>query len=218
MKFLTRFQRLERSRARDGAPRPSTGDRFQAIEPTAPLPDVQPAGLERFAPPVEAPLELRPRSDAQPFVRCPVCKVDSPLGSRRCPCGAALDTLEAVAFNTALWDAHRAELAGHEAERKRTREEELEAARKLQQQQRALGEALAREVAAREGIAWSGVPSRFAGALLLLGLLAVVLLPRGPFARGLFAFFLGAVCVRAVVAWARSRSVSDPGDQTTVDR
>ncbi|HUM09437.1 MAG TPA: hypothetical protein VLT82_00640 [Myxococcaceae bacterium] len=219
MKFLTRFQRLERSRTTSGASRPATGDRFQAIEPSAPLPEVHPAGLERFAPPVEAPLELLPRSDAQPFVRCPACGVDSPLGSRRCGCGTALDTLEAVAFNTALWDAHREELARHEAEHRRTRQQELEAARRLQQERQALGEEIARQVAAREGLARSGLPSRFAGAVLLLGLLALVLLPRGPLARGLFAFLLGAVCVRAVVAWARVRRVEDdPGDQSSVHR
>jgi len=218
MKFLTRFQRLERSRPRTSAPRPETGDRFQAIEPPAPMPDIHAGRLQRFAPPVEAPLELLPRSEAQPFVRCPVCRVDSPLGSRRCPCGTALDTLEAVAFNTALWDAHREEIGRHEADRQRTREEELEAARRLQQERRALGESLAREIAAREGRGPSGIPSRTAVALLVLGVLALVLLPRGPLARGLFAFLLGAVCLRAVVAWARSRRVrDDPGDHSTVD-
>jgi hypothetical protein len=219
VKFLTRFQRLERSRAGNPSPRPATGDRFQAIEPSAPLPEVRPGGLDRFAPPVEAPLELASRSDAQPFVRCPVCGVDSSLGSRRCPCGTPLDTLETVAFNTALWDAHREELARHEADNLRARGEELEAARRLQQERQALGVAIAREVAEREGGARAGVSSRFAGALLVLGLLALVLLPRGPVARGLFAFLLGAVCVRAVVVWARSRRVEDdPRDHSTVDR
>ncbi len=219
VRFLARFQRLERSRTTSGASRPATEDRFQAIEPTAPLPEIHPGGLERFAPPVEPPLELAPRSDAQPFVRCPVCHVDSPLGARRCPCGTALDTLEAVAFNTALWDRHRDELARQESEKQRTRQEELEAARRLQQERQALGEDIAQEIAAREGMARSGVPSLFAAALILLGLLALVLLPRGPLARGVFAFLLGAVCVRAVVAWARSRRVDDdPGDHSTVDR
>jgi Flp pilus assembly protein TadB len=124
-----------------------------------------------------------------------------------------------VAFNTALWDAHREELARHQADLQRTRQEELEAARRLQQERQALGEAIAREVAAREGMARSRAPLRFAAELLVLGVLALVLLPLGPLARGLFFLLLGAVCVRAVVAWARSRPVEDdPEDQSSVDR
>ena len=204
MKFLARFQRLERSRRSGEAAGSTTGERFRAIEPVTPLPEVHGNDLGRFAPPVDPPLELQPRTDAQPFVRCPTCGADSPLGTRRCVCGAALDTLQVVAFNTALWDRHR---------------EELEDARRLQAERQALGEAIAREVAEREGMVRSGGVSRAAGAVLLLGFLALVLLPRGPLARGVFAFLLGAVCVRAVVAWARSRSVeTDPGGGSTVDR
>jgi len=43
------------------------------------------------------------------------------------------------------------------------------------------------------------------GVVLLLGVLALVLLPRGPLARGVFALLLGALSVRVVVGWARAR-------------
>ena len=205
MKFLSRFQRLERARRAEEPARHTTAERFRVIEPLAAIPDPHGGDLARFAPPLERPLELQPQSDAQPFVRCPSCGVDSPLGARRCTCGTALDTLEAVAFNTALWDRHRDEVARHEAEQTRSRAEQLEDARGRQEENRALGEALAREIAEREGVTPAARVSRAAGAVLLLGVLALVLLPRGPLARGIFVLLLGAVCVRAVVGWARTR-------------
>ena len=205
MKFLSRFQRLERARRAEEPARHTTAERFRVIEPLAAIPDPHGGDLARFAPPLERPLELQPQSDAQPFVRCPSCGVDSPLGARRCTCGTALDTLEAVAFNTALWDRHRDEVARHEAEQTRSRAEQLEDARGRQEENRALGEALAREIAEREEVTSAARVSRAAGAVLLLGVLALVLLPRGPLARGIFILLLGAVCVRAVVGWARAR-------------
>ena len=205
MKFLSRFQRLERARRAEEPARHTTAERFRVIEPLAAIPDPHGGDLARFAPPLERPLELQPQSDAQPFVRCPSCGVDSPLGARRCTCGTALDTLEAVAFNTALWDRHRDEVARHEAEQTRSRAEQLEDARRRQEEKRALGEALAREIAEREEVTSAARVSRAAGAVLLLGVLALVLLPRGPLARGIFVLLLGAVCVRAVVGWARAR-------------
>jgi hypothetical protein len=205
VKFLSRFQRLERARRAEEPARHTTAERFRVIEPLAAIPDPHGGDLARFAPPLERPLELQPQSDAQPFVRCPSCGVDSPLGARRCTCGTALDTLEAVAFNTALWDRHRDEVARHEAEQTRSRAEQLEDARRRQEEKRALGEALAREIAEREEVTSAARVSRAAGAVLLLGVLALVLLPRGPLARGIFVLLLGAVCVRAVVGWARAR-------------
>jgi len=205
VKFLSRFQRLERARRAEEPARHTTAERFRVIEPLAAIPDPHGGDLARFAPPLERPLELQPQSDAQPFVRCPSCGVDSPLGARRCTCGTALDTLEAVAFNTALWDRHRDEVARHEAEQTRSRAEQLEDARGRQEENRALGEALAREIAEREEVTSAARVSRAAGAVLLLGVLALVLLPRGPLARGIFVLLLGAVCVRAVVGWARAR-------------
>ncbi|MGZ6080937.1 MAG: hypothetical protein ACXWK4_08995 [Myxococcaceae bacterium] len=205
MKFLSRFQRLERARAEPGPARSAT-ERFEALEPAAPLPDAQSAPLDRFAPPVIPPLELQPRSEAQPFVRCPACGVDSALGMRRCRCGAALDTVEAVSFNAKLWDRHRAERARLETEQQELRGAQLEAARSLQQERQALGEEIAREVAARERGSAAGGVTTVAWALMVVGLLALVVLPHGPFARILLAVLLGAVAVRAVVAWARARS------------
>lgn len=207
MKFLSRFQRLERPRRGEEPARHSTAERFRVIEPPASIPESHGGDLARFAPPVERPVELQPPSDAQPFVRCPSCGVDSPLGARRCGCGTALDTLEAVAFNTALWDRHREEVARHEAEQTRSRAEQLEDARRRQEENRALGEALAREIAEREGVTPAARLARGVGAVLLLGVLALLLIPRGPLARGVFALVLGAVCVRAVVVWVRSRGL-----------
>jgi hypothetical protein len=219
VKFLSRFHRLERSRRAEEPARQTTGERFRAIEPLAPLPAPHAGDLARFAPPAEPPLQLQARADAQPFVRCPSCGVDSPLGARRCACGTGLDTLEAVAFNTALWDRHREEVARHEAERTRTRNEDLADARREQDERRALGEALAREIAEREGLPRHRLPSLTAVALCVLAVLALVLLPLGPLARGVFAFLVGAFCVRLVMARVRARpGETDPGGGSSVDR
>ena len=220
MRFLPRFQRLERSRREPGAARSATGERFGAIEPAAPAPRRSiPASWSGSRLRSSRRSSSRRSSDAQPFVRCPACGVDSAPGARRCQCGTALDTLEAVAFNAELWDRHRSEQAVHETLHQRAREADLEAASRLQQERRALGEAIAREIAARERAAGSGVSARFAGALLLLGFSALVLLPRGPLARLVFAVLLGTVAVRAVVVWARSRPAKpDPEDPSSADR
>lgn len=212
MRFLTRFQRLERARAGPGPARSATGDRFEALEPAAPLPETPSAPLDRFVPPASAPLELQPRSEAQPFVRCVTCGADSAVGTRRCQCGAALDTIEVVSFNAELWDRHRAEQLRLDADQERLRSAQLAEARMREEERRALGEAIAREIATRER--GTAPVSTLAGALLLLGFLALVLLPRGPLARLVFAVLLGAVAVRGVVAWARSRN--DLSDDPTV--
>jgi hypothetical protein len=211
VKFLERFQRLERSRQGRGPARSATGEqRFEAIEPLAPLPETHRAAVERFAPPVEAPLQLQPHSDAQPFVRCPACGVDSAVGTRRCQCGKLLDTLDVVAFNTQLWDRHRAEQVDHESVHYRTREADLESAAELQRERQALGESIAREIAARERGWQLGASATATTALVCLVFLGLVLLPRGPVARFLVAVALGALAVRAVVAWVRSRPPADP--------
>ena len=216
MKFLSRFQRLERARAEPGRARSAT-ERFEALEPAAPLPEVQSAPLDRFAPPVVPPLELQPRSDAQPFVRCPACGVDSALGVRRCRCGAALDTVEVVSFNAELWDRHRAERARLETEQQELRGAQLEAARSLVQERQALGEEIAREVAARERGSTTGGATTVAWALMVVGILALVLLPHGPLARIVLAVLFGAVAVRVVVGWARARArLARPRDESTV--
>lgn len=218
MKFLSRFQRLERSRRAGRPARSTTGERFRAIEPLAPLPESRGGDLARFAPPAEPTVQLQPHSDAQPFVRCPACGVDSALGARRCACGTALDTLEAVAFNTALWDRHRQEVAAHEAERARVRGQDLVDAQRLQKERRALGEALAREIAEREGMPRHRSVSR-AAMLIVVAVLGLVLLPRSPLARGVFAFLVGALCVRLLMGRVRGRPGEiDPGGGSSVDR
>jgi hypothetical protein len=222
VKFLARFQRLERSRRSGEGTSRTTGERFRAIEPATAIPEtpeVGPGDLARFGPPAEAPLELQPPSDAQPFVRCPACGVDSRLGTRRCTCGTALDTLEAVAFNTALWDRHREERARHEAEQQRTRADELEEVRRLQQDRRALGESIAREIADREGLGAGRRLSRGLTAGVLAACGALLLLQLGAVGRGVLAFLLGAAIVGALVRWVRrSPGRIDPGGGSSVDR
>jgi hypothetical protein len=219
VKFLSRFQRLERSRRAGEPARQTTGERFRAIEPLAPLPESRSSDLARFAPPAEPEIQLQPHSDAQPFVRCPACGVDSPLGARRCACGTALDTLEAVAFNTALWDRHREEVRAHEDERARARDQDLVDARQFQEERRVLGEALAREIAEREGMPRHRVLSRAAAAFVVVAVLGLLLLPRGPLARGVFAFAVGALCVRLLLGRVRGRpGETEPGGGSTVDR
>jgi hypothetical protein len=206
VKFLSRFQRLERSRRPEEPASHSNAERFRVIEPMASIPDPGSGDLARFAPAVEPPLELQPRSGAQPFVRCPSCGLDSPPGTRRCACGTALDTLEAVAFNTTLWDSHRQEVGRHEAEQTRSRAEQLEEARQHQEEYRLMGEAIAREIGEREGAGRSAHASRAAGVVLVVGVLALVLLPRGPVGRFVFGLLVGAACAAAVATWMRSRS------------
>gem|GEM_PF-383959 len=212
VKFLSRFQRLERSRrAGEGATR-TTGERFRAIEPATAIPDADESraqALARFAPPAEPPLELQPPSDAQPFVRCPACGVDSRLGTRRCACGTALDTLETVAFNTALWDRHREERARQEGEQQRTRSEDLEEVRQLQQERRALGESIAREIAEREGPGPGQRLSRGLTVAVLVACGALFLLRLGPAGRGVVAFLVGAAIVGGLVGWVRRRPGPD---------
>jgi len=206
VKFLSRFQRLERSRRPEEPASHSNAERFRVIEPMASIPDPGSGDLARFAPVLEPPLELQPRSDAQPFVRCPSCGLDSPPGTRRCSCGTALDTLQAVAFNTTLWDSHRQEVVRHEAKQTRSRAEQLEEARQHQEEYRLMGEAIAREIAEREGAGRSARMSRAAGVVLVVGVLAIVLLPRGPVGRFVFGLLAGAVAAAAVTAWMRTRS------------
>jgi hypothetical protein len=205
VKFLSRFQRLERSRRPEEPARHTTAERFRVIEPMASIPDPGSGDLARFSPAVEPPLELQPRSDAQPFVRCPSCGLDSPPGTRRCACGSALDTLEAVAFNTTLWDSHRQQVARHEAEQTRSRAEQLAEATRHQDEYRKMGEAIAREIAEREGVGRSARQSWGAGAVLAIGVLAAVLLPRGPVGRFAFGLLVGAICAAAVARWIRAR-------------
>src|SRR4030095_8373849 len=130
-------------------------------------------------------------------------------GTRRCACGTALDTLEAVAFNTALWDRHREGRAQHEAEQQRTRAEDLDEVRRLQLERRALGESIAREIAEREGLGPGQRLSRGLTVAVLGACGAWLRLQLGPVGRGVLAFLLGAAIVGALVGWVRRRPGSD---------
>ena len=205
MKFLTRFQRLERARPAHPSMRHRTGERFQALEPEAPLPELRSGGLQRFTPAVEPPLELAPRSDAQPFVRCPSCRADSPPGTRRCQCGAALDAVDAVAFNAELWDRYRRNEAEDEERQRVVQASALETAEEVHQRRQALGEEIAREISARERRRDSGSRVGFVAGVVLLGVVGLFMLPRGLPGRVLLALALGVVAIRVVATWVHSR-------------
>ncbi len=86
-----------------------------------------------------------------------------------------------------------------------------------QQERQALGEAIAREVAARERGSTPGAVTMLGWALMVVALLALVLLPHGPLPRVLLAVLLGAVAVRVVVGWVRARArQARPRDESTV--
>lgn len=166
-----RFSQIERPRGAGEPPDPSpgTGTRFGALEepgtppgrgappPGAPL--ATPAGApvasghtDRFRPAAERPLEVEDRhGEAQPFVRCARCETDSSRFAARCStCGEPLDTDAQRAFNERLWAERRA-VAEAEVEARAAREAALEQARvEAAQARQAMGEALAREVGARE--------------------------------------------------------------------
>ena len=219
VKFLSRFQRLERSRRAEEPERHAHRGTLPGHRAAGAPPRSRRRATSRGSPPpAEPPLQVRPRSDAQPFVRCPACGVDSPLGARRAPCGTALDTLEVVAFNADLWDRHREELARHEAAHTRTRNGGPRGRTPGTGGRPALGEALAREIAEREAGPAPQAPPRSSGALVL-AVLALVLLPRGPLARRPSRLLVGALCVRVVIGRVRARpGEARPGGGSTVDR
>jgi len=202
VRFLGRFSRLERPRRSPAEPgRSATGERFQVLEASAAIPEVHSAGLDRFAPPLEPALELVAPTAAQPFVRCPRCSVDARPGTTRCQCGNALDTAEVAAFNADLWSRHREEEAAGEERVRLGRARELESARRLHEARQALGEEIARDVAARE----RGIPGQPVGlaAAILVGLL--VLLAARPLGLRLLALVAIALGVRAGIGWLRER-------------
>ena len=157
MKFLARFQRLERARGRSTEAPGSEVERFSALEEAAPLPEVHSPPSGRFAPPEappEAPLELdRGGGDGPPFVRCQACGRDAQRGTVRCLCGAALDTPQVAEFNARVWAEHLARHRQESAEHQQSLEADLAEAQRRTAERRALGEELAREVAERERLA-----------------------------------------------------------------
>ena len=83
----------------------------------------------------------------QPFLRCPRCEADNTRYAQRCiNCSAPLGDEQARAFNEKLWAERKALKVQEEVARQQKRLSEAE----LLQQNRKLGEALAREVGERE--------------------------------------------------------------------
>lgn len=171
MKFLARFQRLERARGRATEGPGADPERFSALEVAAPLPEVRPPSSGRFSLP-ELPLELDHGGDLQPFVRCQACGRDSQRGTLGCGCGARLDTPEVAAFNAQLWADLQARQREEHAAREQALGEDLAEAQRRNDQRRALGEELAREVAERERARTPPLPqwiaSIWVGAVLLV--------------------------------------------------
>jgi len=128
---LTRFLNLERPRKPGEAPphQVATKQRFTG----------EPSGIG-----------LQVDHGEQPFLRCPRCEADNSRFDRRCiNCQAPLDGADVRAWNEQLWEQRRTQAAQEEAavaaQRKAPPSPE-----QLLEQNRMLGEALAREVGNRE--------------------------------------------------------------------
>jgi len=122
---LTRFLNLERPRRPGEAPHHevATAGRFTG-EPST-------LGLQRDF-------------GEQPFVRCPRCEADNSRYAQLCTnCQGPLTGDDVRAWNEKLWADRQAQLAGEHTAGEQTQ-------RELLQQNRLLGEALAREVGERE--------------------------------------------------------------------
>jgi len=207
LKFLARFQRLERARARTAEAHASEAERFSALESAAPLPEVRPPQSGRFALP-DAPLELDRAADAQPFVRCEACGRDSQRGTMRCACGAPLDTPEVAEFNALLWADHQARQREERADHQQALARELAEAERLAAGRRALGESLARRVAEQERLA--DPPVRKWGWPVVLGVVGYFLFRFGPRLHSLLLFALGVAALAAVGLWWRQRRPPGP--------
>ncbi|MGZ6142683.1 MAG: hypothetical protein ACXWLM_05060 [Myxococcales bacterium] len=140
---LTRFLNLEKARKPNDTPAgvPVTAARFSGEAPPAASPDAM-FRAEREAQ-LASGVEVEQTSDAeQPFLRCPVCEADNSKFAVKCiNCQARLDTDEVHAWNARLWQQRRAA---------RELEVSKAAAPPLVEQNRLLGESLARAVAERE--------------------------------------------------------------------
>jgi hypothetical protein len=208
VKFLARFQRIERARRPRGEEGVSAPGRFETLETAASLPEVHTSASARFSAPPELPLAVEARDDEhQPFTRCPGCGRDHGRDAVRCGCGRALGTPEVRAFNDALWAGLRAYQATERDRRSRALNEELAEAERLRQARQVLGEQLAREVAerARGGDGFSASPTGwlFAATAVVIG---VLLLQRRP---GL-GLALTAVVVLVAVARRLQRRMRPP--------
>jgi hypothetical protein len=135
---LTRFLKLERPRRPGDAPHHEvvTTARFTG----------DPAGIA-----------LQPDVGKQPFIRCPRCEADNSRFTERCTnCQGPLSGDDVRAWNEKLWSDRQTEAA-----REQTALEQSRGERDMVQQNRLLGEALAREVGERERARlswWSGGP------------------------------------------------------------
>jgi hypothetical protein len=128
---LTRFLNLERPRKPGDAPphEVATRQRFTG----------EPSGIG-----------LRIDNGEQPFLRCPRCEADNSRFERRCMnCQAPLDTADVRAWNEQLWAQRRAQ-AEQEQAAVAAQKAGSATPQQLLEQNRMLGEALAREIGERE--------------------------------------------------------------------
>ena len=169
LKFLARFQRLERARGQSTEGPGADPERFSALEVAAPLPEVRPPPSGRFSLP-ELPLELDRGGDLQPFVRCQACGRDSQRGTHGCGCGARLNPGGGGVQCPALGRPSGPPARG--ARRARAGAGGGPGRGATNDQRRALGEELAREVAERERARTPPLPQWIAsiwiGAVLLV--------------------------------------------------
>lgn len=92
-------------------------------------------------------IALEPDFGEQPFLRCPRCEADNSRYAERCTnCRTPLTSEDVRAWNERLWAERKAQKAKDEAALLQTRA----ASPDLLEQNRRLGEALAREVGERE--------------------------------------------------------------------
>ena len=138
---LTRFLNLERARKPGDTPTHGvvSRERFSGESPPV-VPPEDPFRAERAAQ-LDSGVEIDAHPDSeQPFLRCPVCESDNSKFAVKCiNCQGRLDTEEVHQWNARLWAARQ---------RARAREPRPPLA---VDQQRLLGETLARRVAEREG-------------------------------------------------------------------
>ena len=138
MAKLTRFLNLERARKPGDTPAHGlvSKERFSGEEPPA-VPPSDPFRAERAAQ-LESGVELDAHPDSeQPFLRCPLCESDNSKFAVKCiNCQARLDTEEAYQWNARFWAA---------------RQKAQAAAPGPVDQQRLIGEVIARRVAEIEG-------------------------------------------------------------------
>ena len=142
---LTRFLNLEKRRKAGDEPAHEVMTPGRFTPPAgAGHPAETPHGVVtpgRFEPPG---LQLSPDHGEQPFLRCPSCEADDSRFAVRCSnCGTRLDTEAVRLFNEQLW-------AQRHAEAEASKVAEADHQKALAVDQRALGEAIAREVAERE--------------------------------------------------------------------